>query len=739
MNTNTILRWSIIGGVLLILFIPLFVSDNLFFPFITGKNFAFRILVEIIFALWLILALRDPSARPRKSLLLYAALAFLVVIGVSDIFAANPDKAFWSNFERMEGWVGLSHLVAYFVVLFSTFSSAKPWKVLWNTAIGVSVLEGIYGLCQLAGWVAINQGGVRVDGRFGNATYLAVYMLFSLFMTALALLWWGRWRTVGEKFLTVSYAVAMLLQLVMIFYTATRGTILGLVGGLFIAGCTFLLFANESPRLRRFGTSAVIALLVLAGGFIAVRNTAIVQHNEVLSRLAGIATPSSLLQEGSTRFAIWGMAWKGFLERPVLGWGQEGFNFVFNKYYQPSLYAQEPWFDRAHDEFIDWLVAGGAVGFLIYLSLFAFALWYVWRPGSVFSVIERGLLTGLLAAYAFHNLFVFDNLVSYYYFFTILAYIAYREQEGRNIPVPGWWQQSFASSTTAIASLGVVVVMAGVFYFVNVPGIATASDIIQGLSQHPEGITVNFDYFKKAVANGGLGLQETREQLVQFAIQVKNLNAGDATFQTQVAEFADQQMGMEIAGNPNDARLRVFYGDYLLQLGRYDDARVQLLKAHDLSPGKQQVMFELTALEATAGNGAAAVNWAKQAYDLDTNYDSARLLYASVAIRTGNTALASSLLMPRYGTLTPDQDTILAAYLAVKDFQSAFSILRTRVANDPSNAQVHIQFAGAYLQAGDSGDAILEIQKAIAIDPSLTSQGNAAIQQIQSGQNPLSQ
>jgi hypothetical protein len=38
-------------------FIVLIISNSLFFPFITGKNFTFRIIVEVIFAGWIILAM----------------------------------------------------------------------------------------------------------------------------------------------------------------------------------------------------------------------------------------------------------------------------------------------------------------------------------------------------------------------------------------------------------------------------------------------------------------------------------------------------------------------------------------------------------------------------------------------------------------------------------------------------------------------------------------------------------
>jgi len=746
MQTNDILKWSIVAGVVLIFCIPLFVSNSLFFPFITGKNFAFRILVEIIAALWLILALRDPSVRPKKSIILYIVGAFLLAIGISTIFSANFDKSLWSNFERMEGWVGLFHLALYFTIVFSVFTTEKLWKYLWHAAIFVSVLEGLYGVFQLLGLATINQGGVRLDGKFGNATYLAVYMLFNIFLTLLAYLWWGRRKDTWSVFAPYVYGAMIVLQTVILFYTATRGTILGLVGGLFVSALVFLLYSKDNPSLRKWGAGIVVAVLVLVGGFIAVKDSSFVQGNEVLSRLAGISSVQSLLSEGSTRLTIWGMAWQGFLERPVFGWGPESFNFVFNQYYQPSLYAQEPWFDRAHNQFLDWLIAGGAVGFLLYLSLFGSALWFLLRKKSNFSAGERGLFIGLLVAYAFHNLFVFDNLMSSVYFYTVLAYIGYRSVSGDGVPSPlpqpqtqTLWDKPVSAQTASVAAPIIIVAAIGVFYFVNVPGIAASTDLIQGLSQQTGGITQNFDYFKKAVdwtGSGGLGFQEVREQLVQFAVQVKSRNVGDANFQAEVQQYAVDQMNKEVTQNPEDTRIRLFFGSYLGQIGNLDDARVQLLKAHDLSPLKQQVDFQLASLEMTAGNLQKALDWTKQAYELDTNFDQARLLYASMAIRAGDRTLAASLLLPKFNTVTPDDDNILSAYLAIKDYSSVLTILKERVQKSPNDVQAHTQLAAGYLEAGDRADAVAELQKVIALDPNQAQQAQYYIDQINAGKNP---
>lgn len=734
MKTNDVLRWSIIGGALLALCVPLFVANSLFFPFITGKAFAFRIIVEIMLGLWLILALRDPSARPRKSFLLYAGGAFVLSLLVSVFLSANPDKSFWSNFERMEGWIGIAHVVAYFGILFSVFTAERFWKWFWNTTIAVSVVEGLYGLSQLLGWAQIHQGGVRVDGTFGNATYLAIYMVLSFFMTLLAGVWWARPAESGKRgkvWLTWGYAAALVLQVVIIFYTATRGAILGLFAGIFVAGIVFLLSGGGSRTLRRWGIGALVVITVAYGAFLAVDQTSFVKNHEVLSRVASIDTPQKLLEQGSTRFAIWGMAGEGFLDRPIFGWGQESFNYLFNQFYSPSLYAQEPWFDRAHNEFLDMLVAGGAVGFLLYVSLFGVALWYLFRRDT-FNPMERGLFAGLLTAYAVNNLFVFDNLMSYVLFFSVLAYLAYRAVPQDGAVLGGSFRMSPESAN--IAAPIVAVIMVAVLYFVNVPGITAASDVIQGLTSHPEGLQTNLDYLKKAIsasAGGGLGSQEVHEQLMQFAAQAKNLNAGDQQFQADVQNYVIARMKEQVAATPNDARIRLFFGTYLLQIGSLADARTELLAAHTLSPGKQQVLFELGALDASAGNYPAALSWLKQAYDSEPRFDGARTAYAAIAIQAGERALASSLLMPRFGTLTPDDNMLLSAYLSVKDYPSVLSILKGRVEKDPNSAQNHQQLAAGYLQAGDKADAIAELREAIRLDPSFAQQGQYYIQQIQ--------
>lgn len=716
-----ILRYGILAGIFAVPFIPFIVANQFFFPFITGKNFTFRIIVEVIFALWLILTLYDSSVRPKKSALWFVVLLFVGSLGISTFTGENPHKSFWSNFERMDGWITLVHLGAYFTVLFSTLKSEETWKALWNTSIGVSILVGLYGALQLAGMFTINQGGVRVDATFGNATYLAVYMLFHAFMTLYAFVRWN-----PARWMQIAYALALVLQFSMIFYAATRGTTLGLLVGLVVAGAIFAFFSKGNKVLRRGGIALVVAVVLAVGGFVAIKDAAFVQENDILSRFASIN-----LEEGSTRFTIWSMALKGAAERPVFGWGQENFNYVFNKHYEASLYGQEPWFDRAHNQYLDWLIAGGVLGLLLYLSFYAFSLWYLWR-GDTFELSERAIFTGLLAGYGFHNLFVFDNLMSYVLFTGILAYLAMRRTAANDeIAFP-----TLSSTAQSAAAGAIVVVMVGVFYFANVPGIVRATTLISALQPQVGGLEENYVHFKRAVESGGLGRQEAHEQLVQFATQVRRsdlLALSTEEFRNDVRGYTYTRFTEEIARNPEDARLRVFFGSFLRQMGDLAGAKQQLNKALELSPQKQSVLAELGFIAIQESNAEEAVRYFQIAYELAPENDRSLLLFASVLIRANQVEIADQLLLERYQTVTPADDNLLQAYFDVRNFERLIGVAEARVLEAPTDVNRLTQLSGAYLEAGRRTEAIETLREAIRVNPGFKTQGEQFIADIEAG------
>ncbi len=731
MQTKTILRFGILAGVFAIPFIPFIISGSMFFPYITGKNFTFRIIVEIIFALWIVLALHDAAYRPRFTWLNVALLTFLIVIGIADAFGVNFFQSFWSNFERMEGYITLLHLAAYFLVASTVLATEKMWNALWVVSLGAATLMACIGLAPVVATLGNLAAAPRIDATLGNPIYLAIYNVFHIFI---ALYLWAKAR--GWQPWHAAYPIIIVLQLLSLFFSLTRGAVVGLFGGLIITATLIALFERKRPILRKSAMGTLAILVVIIGGFLAIKNTQFAQTAPVLSRFATIS-----LEGGGTiaaRYMIWNIAWQGVKERPILGWGQNNFDYVFAKYYTPDMYGQEPWFDRTHNIVFDWLIAGGFLGLITYLAIPLTTLYYLWfyrRRESMMDVTEKSLWTGLLAAYMFHNLFVFDNLVSYVLYMTVLAFIAWRVAQ--QLPSSDKVAKTVSETTTQFVSLPVGLIAAVVLVWsLNIPSIQASQNLIRALSQQPEGPTKNLEYFKLALANKTIGRQEVREQLLQVANQTVGLQGLSDTVKMQFFTLAKDEMDAELTRNPDSARLQLFMASFLVRFGQNDLAMQRLEKARELAPKKQMVLFQMGELYLRTGKTAEALALFKQAYDLDPRYDEALKFYALAALYAGQSNLSDSLLIGRYGTTTIDDPRFLSAYSQAKRYDVVIPILQALIGKDPTNPQYHVQLSAAYFEAGQRAKAIAVLQDLERTQPQYKSQLDAFINDIRAGRRP---
>lgn len=724
MALEKFLRGIVLTGVFTLPFIVLYVSTSLFFPFITGKNFAFRILVEIVAGAWIALALIRSEYRPRRSWLLWAFAVFVAIIGIADIFGVYPQKSIWSNYERMEGWVTLAHLFVYFVVTVSVLNTEKLWRAWWHTSLGVSVIVGFIGLFQLFGWVQINQSGVRLDARLGNATYAGVYMLFHIFMATLfmARVWAEKQK--DRAFYIWLYGAIIALDTLILFFTATRGAILGLIGGMSLAAFILIALAPKSRVAWRAGVG-IATLVVLAGAFWLARDTALVRSIEPLQRLASIADEGFPL----ARFLNIQMAWEGFQERPLLGWGQENYAAVFDKHYLPQMYAQEQWFDRTHNIIMDWLIAGGILGLVAYLSLYLFALLAIWRSGA-FTPYERAILTGLLAGYFFYLIFTFDNLMSYILFVSLLAYIAVRAQAGKVVErVTGPLQPKLLPIIAAFALIGTW----GALWYTNASMIAANRTLIQAISPQPQGPQHNLELFKKALAYPRGGHQEIREQFAQATMSVANTEGAPSELKQQFIDMAVSEMEQQEEESPHNARASFFLGVLLDRVGAYDQAKAALDRARAHSPRKQGIIFEQALNAAARGAKDEALTFFKEAYELEPSNREAVAYYASALIQGGRDAEADAVLRP-FIERQDIADQRLAAALAERgQFAKIVEIWTAYIEKNPSDANARMVLAGSYYSAGDRAKAI-EVLEALKRDiPSSAAQVDALIPQVQAG------
>jgi tetratricopeptide (TPR) repeat protein/O-antigen ligase len=732
------LRWVVIGGAFLLPFVVTFVANSLFFPYITGKNFAFRLIVEVMAGAWLALALVNPAYRPKRSWILGALSLFVLILAVADAMGVVPFKSFWSNFERMDGWITLVHLLVYTVIAASVINTEKLWKWLWWTTLGVSVYLAVYGLLQLAGVTTLGQGGsaglgARIDATLGNPIYFAVYMLFHIFIAAM--LWAQSWaaRARGTRLApSLAYGFIIVVETLALFFTGTRGTMLGLIGGALLAAVLYAL-VRGSWRVRG-AVAGIFALVVLAGfGVYGARDSAFVQDVGFLSRLATISISDPTIK---ARFLNMGIAWEGVKERPLLGWGQENYAIVFDKHFDPRMYGQEDWFDRVHNSIFDWWIAGGTLGLLAYLSIFLAALWALWRPlfirneQETFSVAERSILTGLLAGYFVHNLTVFDNVTSYILFGTVLAYIVWRDTAARGVAAVVR-REVLARGTLPYVALACAVLTVGIAWWANATALAQNRALIAAISPQEEGVAKNLELFKDTIFYGSYGTQEAREQLAQGAARLASVESVSLADKQAFYTLAVEEVEAQAKASPLDARPRVFVGVVHRAYGNYDAAEQAFVRAEELSPGKQTILFQLGDTLLLSGKPEQALAAYREAYEAAPQFTDVRLRYAAAAIRAGYADLADELLEPLIESGEAADQYVLTAYASQSNFQPAIRIWQARVAAQPHDIQAFATLASLYYEIGDHVSARRVLEEGKAANPDAAAQFDSLLSQLQ--------
>ena len=723
---NDFLKVLVYGGLFAVPFLTLFVVDSYFFPFITGKNFAFRILVEVAFVAWALLALIENKYRPKFSWLFSSFAVLLIVMFFANLFGQDPQTSFWSNFERMDGYVTLAHVFLYTVVLGSVLTTKQHWNVFLHTTLGVAFIVAIYGLAQYSGAVPGYNG--RIESYLGNAAYLAIYMFFHIFIIF--------WLFVGNRnlVLRILYSLLALLFTFTLFESGTRGTALGLLTGATVMVGYIALFGAKYPEFRRFAIGMMALLVISVGSFWAAKDSAFIQNSPNLARIANIDFASDLKVRGT----IWGMALEGVKERPVLGWGQGNFNYIFNEQYDPFLYNQEQWFDRVHNIFLDWLVAGGVLGLLAYLSIFAACVYYLFvvplrRPEEqTFTVLERGVLLGMLAGYVTHNFVVFDNIVSYIFFAVVLALI--HSRVGLIMPAIEKIKVDRNLFNQFFVPVALVALVALV-YTMQVPGMRAASDIIDGYrAESPAGRLASFQL---ALKRDSFAHQEITEQISQQAMGMAREEKVPQEVKQEFVVLAEQELNKLVLEKPGDARVHVFFSTFYRTLGNFDGALVQMNIARELSPRKPSIVMQQAIIKYSKNDMPGALALFKEAYDLDTRNDEARDYYSAMLFLSGEREAAKALVADEASFKRAAlSDFFVKVVNDAKDIPYLIELYEVRTAAKPEVAQNWASLSFLYYQNKDAKKAVETLDRAIVAVPTFAKSAQCFITNIEAGKEP---
>lgn len=405
MKRETVVKWlkavtlvGVYGG----LFMPVFFWPIVIFPFVFSKLIFLQVLIGLTFPSYLALAWMEPKYRPKWSMLLGAIALYLVAIAASTIFSVDPIRSWWGNQERMNGLFTLLHFFAWLLMAIGVLKTWADWRRLLIYEVLLSAFMATVALLQKPFPKLLSfEAGPRVGGLLDNPIYMGAYQIFNLFF--IVFLWLKGNMSRAWK---ATFVIIALLDIGAFIAAASRGAFLGLAVGCLVFAVTFAL-TTSNRKARNILLGVLVGGAACYGLLFAFRNTTFVKSTP----LVRFTDFSGTIE---TRLIAWNIAWDGFLERPITGWGFDAFHILFNQKYNPESLRHgyyETWFDRAHNTVLDVLSMTGLFGFVTFAAVWItlVALVVRARRKNWIDPWTTAVFLGLPAGYFVQNLSVFDH------------------------------------------------------------------------------------------------------------------------------------------------------------------------------------------------------------------------------------------------------------------------------------------------------------------------------------------
>ncbi|MDD5749192.1 MAG: O-antigen ligase family protein [Patescibacteria group bacterium] len=689
-------QWLAKVGLCLILFTPLLVSSSFIFPYIGFKNFVFRALVLIVFLLALAWGLRAQEGIRKKNYIFGAWLVFVLVQALASIFGVNFYNSFWGNYERMDGLSHFLFLTLYFWTLLMILKEKSAWLWFWRAGLIAANLIALFTLFY--------RWGVRADffnnaSTVGNTVFLGSYLMINIFL-ALILYYWDRQRK-WQMF----YLASAALFLIVLLANASRGSILGLLAGGFLAALVYSFQASK--KFKQIFYTASVLILVLGGLAFWQKDSPLVSNIFFLNRLTTISREDS---SANNRLLTWEVTWQAAQDRPILGYGPENISYGINKHFNPDI--TEQWFDRAHSFIFDYLGSSGFLGLAAYLGVFLTAGVLIWKRRKE----EYGLAAlslGLLTAYLVSNLFAFDTLNSWVLLipFLAFAYFLWPSANSDNCR----WPNFLAKNYYIVLSLMMVLAVLTTYSVIIRPARASILGI-EAIKNYNVDPVKTLGYYRQSLDMNTYGNVEIAHQLARYTLQVLEHPDFDLQFQNEIFEETEKRLKDILAKDPRELRTRFFLVQTYQAYARFNTFYIQesidiLEEVADLYPMRVEIYNLLGQSYFLKNDFGKSLEYLEKILSLTQNRQEDYFNVINISARIKNIDKMNYYIAEmeaRLGPLSSEDYRRLGQYYFMADQEeSAEAILLNRaIPLDPLNIRAHISLASIYEFRGDYQRAI---------------------------------
>ena len=467
---NRIIEYSFY---LLFFLVPLVIASDTSELFEFNKMWLTFGLTIIIGASWFIKMIRQSRITIQRTPLDIPIALFLASQAVSTIFSWDFHVSVWGYYSRFNG--GLLSILTYIFLYYAFVSNLYSIKVVKRLLL-ISLLSGLvvalWGLPSHFGydptcflfrqafdvscWTEDFQPKIRIFSTLGQPDWLAAYLAILLPISIIMFV-----KFIKNLPLSIFYFLLSALLYLDLLYTRARSGFLAIWLSLAFFVLTYILVTKTRliklsvllimflsitffigtpfPQMSKFTLEGIRAHLPTGGSKTKIENpTTPTKHT---GELGGT-------DSGKIRAIVWRGAINIWQQHPLFGTGVETFAFSYYRHKPAAQNLTSEWnflYNKAHNEYLNYLATTGTVGLGTYLTIIAVFLLLcikqiskseflisnqIPNPNSQLGQLEirsiRNLVLALLAAYLsilITNFFGFSVVITNIYLFMIPAFV----------------------------------------------------------------------------------------------------------------------------------------------------------------------------------------------------------------------------------------------------------------------------------------------------------------------------
>ncbi|PIZ24851.1 hypothetical protein COY48_00715 [Candidatus Collierbacteria bacterium CG_4_10_14_0_8_um_filter_43_86] len=387
-----------------------FVTPLLLWPF-TSEVFEFNkmmfvyAMTIVISAAWGIRSFQNKRFEIAKTPLDIPLLIFLSSQIISTIISIDRHTSLWGYYSRFHG--GLVSTICYillFYALVTHFSGqAKALRNLIRIILATATITAIYAVLEKMGidkniWVQDVQN--RVFSTLGQPNWLSAYLIALLPISLFALVR-------SHKFYARLINGALsLLFLSAIFFTRSQSGI-GATAIILLIFTITISIQKKQPKLLLGVAVLLLALLFFKGDTVKRTLGSLNKINPFYSNATAIITEENKTRVGgSDSMSIRRVVWQGAIDLgkkyPFFGTGVETFGYSYY-WVRPSVHnltsESDFLYNKAHNEYLNFLANTGFLGLLAYLFLIFSILKLFLSKHFAPSTLHQALTTPLLLGF----------------------------------------------------------------------------------------------------------------------------------------------------------------------------------------------------------------------------------------------------------------------------------------------------------------------------------------------------